>query len=952
MKNKMLALTVVITLLTSMFLIAIPIIPISASPAEIHVPADYSTIQYAVGNASSGDTIIVAAGTYAGAIVDKNVTISGASGGASIITSGVPYKTGSSLYTAFRLDATADGAEIRNFTINCNSSESFYFAIFSRTVDNAIVDSLTVNDAVQGISNWGGSNWEITNNVMNDTEAAGGGGIAIFLGAYPPSYPVCSGNLVQGNTITATATAPDYTCPGVSLSLDLRYGAYDDLTGSEDVSDNQILDNNITAPGSLNGVGIETGVIGLEGNATKIAATLGIVHDNDVQGNVIDGADMGIYFYTVTNLTIRQNEISNCNEGIHNKDGSDGNTINYNNIVDNTIGLNMSARAQVCNNTIEGGRAGIWLRSGPYSISTTIKGNTITDFVKAGIVTRGTKDIFIEGNTISTTIHDEAPNGIDIGTYSGTNGTIKENEISGCSWKDFTGDYESSWSGSGILVIESGDSFEITRNIVHDCDVGMDIESDSMNITRNEVYSNIYGFVFWNGKPKVNYNNIYNNTQYGVCRTYDLTGVLNAECNWWGDSSGPSGVGPGTGDAVSDSVLFDPWLSCYQPQIETQIYINPPLVEKYAFAGVECIEFAVDVRISSVTDLWGFDFELTWNSTLLNLTKIEYESQLNTLWGEDLWSVVKSNVSTGWYKFAALALNPATGFSGSAALVRLTFHIEYGPCYIEPNYQLQTRLHFALVKLSDSKADPICTKVQDGTYIIYAVKPWLKMYYTRTNLDTITCRKLSETFTLRIKLVDAFKVSDFEIEIRYNATLMNPVIINWGNLTGFLPGPYIIKEYTVDYVTGSIRFHLSENVTAGAPLAYGDGVLVEITFNVTKTKMWKKIDDCPVWENYFHDLIEFTYWNISVRCPSAHFLTGDLVKITNAEYWYTAIQGDINSDGDVGVLDLRTVSYYYEVKQGDPDWAVASKYDLNCDGIIDIYDLTLITTNFGYEYGY
>lgn len=533
-------------------------------------PTFFDTIQGAVNNASTGDTIFVYPGTYAGAVVDKNVTISGAAGGASVITSGVPYRAGASLYTAFRLDAMADGAEIRNFAIKCNSSQSFYFAVFSRNADNVTVDSLVVNDAVQGITNWGGSNWQITNNVLNDTEAAGGGGIAIFLGAYPPSYTVCSGNLVENNTITATATAPDYTCPGISVSLDLRYGAYDDLTGNEDVSNNQILNNSITAPGALNGVGIETGVIGLEGNTTKIAAVLGTVHDNTIKDNTIDGADMGIYFYTVTNLTIQQNEIKNCNEGIHVKDGSDGNTISYNNIFGNTIGLNMSARAQVYNNTIEGGRAGIWLGPGPYSISTTIKGNTITDFVKAGIVSRGAKNIFIEGNTISTTVHDEAPNGIDIGTYSGTNGTVRENEVSGCSWKDFTGDYETSWSGSGILVIESGDSLEITRNIVHDCDVGMDIESDSMNITRNDVYSNIYGFVFWNAKPEVHCNNIYNNTQYGVYRTAlgDLTGVLNAECNWWGDASGPYHNvtnTAGLGDRVSDNVDYAPWSDTRYP---------------------------------------------------------------------------------------------------------------------------------------------------------------------------------------------------------------------------------------------------------------------------------------------------------------------------------------------------------------------------------------------------
>jgi nitrous oxidase accessory protein NosD len=41
------------------------------------------------------------------------------------------------------------------------------------------------------------------------------------------------------------------------------------------------------------------------------------------------------------------------------------------------------------------------------------------------------------------------------------------------------------------------------------------------------------------------------------------SGTLNAENNWWGDSSGPSGTGPGTGDAIVDPdgvVDFDPWL--------------------------------------------------------------------------------------------------------------------------------------------------------------------------------------------------------------------------------------------------------------------------------------------------------------------------------------------------------------------------------------------------------
>ena len=42
---------------------------------------------------------------------------------------------------------------------------------------------------------------------------------------------------------------------------------------------------------------------------------------------------------------------------------------------------------------------------------------------------------------------------------------------------------------------------------------------------------------------------------------YNPTGfVVDAIRNWWGDASGPSGEGPGTGNAVTDNVLFEPWL--------------------------------------------------------------------------------------------------------------------------------------------------------------------------------------------------------------------------------------------------------------------------------------------------------------------------------------------------------------------------------------------------------
>lgn len=136
----------------------------------------WATIQHAVDNVSSDDTIMVAPGTYTGAIVDKGVTISGLGPGDSVIDTGVCYNSGCSpaYKTAFRLDAGADGAEIGDFTVNCDVNTSFFFAIFARAVDDVTIDNLEINDTVQGISNWGGSGWEITNNTITDTVASGG----------------------------------------------------------------------------------------------------------------------------------------------------------------------------------------------------------------------------------------------------------------------------------------------------------------------------------------------------------------------------------------------------------------------------------------------------------------------------------------------------------------------------------------------------------------------------------------------------------------------------------------------------------------------------------------------------------------------------------------------------------------------------------------------------------
>src|SRR2546425_2583988 len=62
----------------------------------------------------------------------------------------------------------------------------------------------------------------------------------------------------------------------------------------------------------------------------------------------------------------------------------------------------------------------------------------------------------------------------------------------------------------------------------------------------------------------VRFNDIEGNAQAGLRVAPNMTGAMNATCNWWGLPSGPSGAGPGTGDAIvvetgAATPMFTPW---------------------------------------------------------------------------------------------------------------------------------------------------------------------------------------------------------------------------------------------------------------------------------------------------------------------------------------------------------------------------------------------------------
>ena len=161
-----------------------------------------------------------------------------------------------------------------------------------------------------------------------------------------------------------------------------------------------------------------------------------------------------------------------------------------------------------------------------------VQDNTFSGGIYQGIVTERSNTV-IKGNTIEgSSVH-----GIIVMDWDSrvqANVEISCNIVSGF-------DY-------GILIGHSGDTqtltdIDVTYNRVYGNDVGIKVRSSA-------------------GGVVVNYNNITGNITYGVENT--TTTTLDAENNWWGDSSGPYYLTTnpdGLGDAVSDNVDYEPWLT-------------------------------------------------------------------------------------------------------------------------------------------------------------------------------------------------------------------------------------------------------------------------------------------------------------------------------------------------------------------------------------------------------
>jgi len=236
-------------------------------------PGFYKTIQDAIDNASSGQTIFVVNGTYYENLFIYKSSISLVGQGRDVTI--IDGRQFSNVISILADNVTVRGFHIRNSGISSDSAIRIEHAKGNCITDNRLTDSF------DGVGVQTSSNNTISNNVATDNS----NGIRIYLS---------SNNRISGNTVSSSAY------DGVRV----------DTSSSNIISNNSILNN-------YDGLGLYTS------------------SNNLVTGNVISGNWDGIALSASTNNTITRNSIFSNIRGILLAHTSINNIFYFNNLNNN-----------------------------------------------------------------------------------------------------------------------------------------------------------------------------------------------------------------------------------------------------------------------------------------------------------------------------------------------------------------------------------------------------------------------------------------------------------------------------------------------------------------------------------------------------------------------------------------------------------------------------------------
>lgn len=543
------------------------------------------------------------------------------------------------------------------------------------------------------------------------------------------------------------------------------------------------------------------------------------------------------------------------------------------------------------------GYEGIYINQDEGTSSVTVQYNQFSGNVVRAITTERSKTT-ISSNVIMTDLAPGLPGGYQGINVGGANdGNVADVSVTGNTVNGSAGGKGFKYGIKlGYLSTSTFTNVSIINNTVQMNEVGV-LAKFSVNDVR------------------INRNNIFGNTNYGLSVT-DTSETADATYNWWGNGTGPyhAITNPsGTGDNVSDNVDYEPWLiKPYPPAVQVpKLYVDSVTMESPSYGK----NFTTGVSLTNVTDLYGFEFQLYWNTTLLDLVDVDILSP----WADYAVGTDQINETIGRYWVGISALGPSPSFNGSLTLANLTFKITYVPVYPE---NVSCLFDLNATTLGDPDGNPIPHIVDYGEYKCYAAKTKIQVIPEVTE-----AKALNHVFNVSVTVANVANLYNLEFELQYNTTLLDAKEMT---VASFPDTTYKVSKKIIDDTQGVVTLRIE---SINPSLQVNESLkLAIITFEVTYAVQWPN----PPIESYlsfgFTELITET----EVTVPH------DRIEGT---YRYRPIPGDLNSDGTVNIRDLFAVAKAFGAEPGDTNWNELA--DLNNDNIINILDLIRVARNYG-----
>jgi len=325
----------------------------------------------------------------------------------------------------------------------------------------------------------------------------------------------------------------------------------------------------------------------------------------------------------------------------------------------------------------------------------------------------------------------------------------------------------------------------------------------------------------------------------------------------------------------------------------TVLYVDPASNIFYTDTTHVGDEFTVFIKVANVTDMFAYEFKISWdNTTLLGLSATRPSGHFlepvidPANYFVPVWTKKSLDATHQYWHLGYTLLAPETGKSGSGVLVELRFRILKDPPW---KGMVSSALDLFDTKLSNTVPEPIPHTPVDGVFEFHWKAPTTKPY-----LSVVPATKTIPAGPPIVGTADAFFTVDIwinnvdanwwliasEFKLAYNDTLIN--------FTSIAVAPWL-DAFGDIYMVPPIKGHRGDGLayihTAVVLLPHdyppsewwwpisGSGALVTITFEVIHQEALPWSDQTPL------DLYDIKFSDINAEPVPQNPAQDGLVKI-------------------------------------------------------------------------